>query len=122
MHVSPGAECGTERKRTNSRRDIQGAFFVWMDLSERLGIDSWEREREIWAAIFDKAKIFMVPGESCHAAEPGRFRVCFCAHPEDAIHDFVARLQHFIDNYNVKTERQNWNTQGFMLAAGFGMR
>lgn len=104
------------------RPALQGGFFIWMDLSEKLGITSWDRERELWGAIFDKAKLFLVPGEACHAAEPGSFRICFCAHPEEAAHDFVARLQHFIDNYNIKTERQNWNTQGFMLAAGFGMR
>jgi hypothetical protein len=93
-----------------------------MDLADRLGIDSWERERAIWTSIFEEAKVFLVPGEPCHAIKPGCYRICVCAHPPEATHDMMARLQHFIDNYKVKEERQNWNTQGFMLAAGFGMR
>lgn len=99
---------------------MQGGFFVWMSLKHVLQIDTFEREAELWHGIFDKAKIFMVPGEACHAREPGHYRVCFAAHPADAMHDFVARLKHFIDQYKTRNERQNWSTQNFMLKAGFG--
>jgi aspartate/methionine/tyrosine aminotransferase len=101
---------------------LQAGFFVWMDLSKKLGIEDWDRECDIWGALFEKAKIYLVPGQCCHAQSPGCYRICFCAHPPEATHDMMARLQHFIDQYKVKEERQNWNTQGFMLAAGFGMR
>jgi aspartate/methionine/tyrosine aminotransferase len=99
---------------------LQGGFFVWMSLKEILGIDSYSREAEMWNGIFDKAKIVILPGEPCHAKEPGWYRICFASHEAEAMHDFIARLQHFIDQYKGKNEKQNWSTQGFMLAAGFG--
>ena len=101
---------------------VQGGFFVWMCLKDVLQIDTFEREAELWKGIFDKAKIAMVPGETCRAKEPGWYRVCFCAHPAEAMHDFVARLKHFIDQYKGKSEKQNWSTQNFMLPIGFGSR
>lgn len=93
-----------------------------MHLTKVIGIDSWEREREIWEAMFESAKVFVVPGQPCHAREPGCYRICFSSHPEAAMHDMMARLQHFLDQYKVKKTSQSWNTQGYMLAAGFGNR
>ena len=101
---------------------LQAGFFIWMDLSKILGIEDFHREKDIWGALFDSAKIYVVPGQMCHSASPGQYRICYCSHPAEATHDMMARLQHFIDQYKVKEERQNWNTQGFMLAAGFGAR
>jgi broad specificity phosphatase PhoE len=100
----------------------QGGFFVWMCLKDVLQIDTFEREKELWNGIYDKAKITMVPGETCRSKEPGWYRVCVCAHPAEAMHDFVARLKHFIDQYKAKSEKQNWSTQNFMLPIGFGSR
>lgn len=101
---------------------MQAGFFIWMDLSKLLGIDDFNREKDIWGAMFDSAKVYVVPGQMCRCNLPGRYRICYCSHPPEATHDMMARLQHFIDQYKVKEERQNWDTQGFMLPAGFGSR
>jgi aspartate/methionine/tyrosine aminotransferase len=93
-----------------------------MDLSKKLGIEDFAREKDIWTAMFESAKVYTVPGEMCHSSTPGCYRICCSSHPAEAIHDMMARLQHFIDQYKVKEERQNWDTQGFMLTAGFGSR
>jgi aspartate/methionine/tyrosine aminotransferase len=101
---------------------MQGGFFVWMSLKQPLQIDTFEREREMYNGIFDKAKIVLVPGESCKYHEPGWYRVCFSPHPPEAMHDFIARLKHFIDQYKGRNEKQNWGTQNFMLPVGFGSK
>jgi aspartate/methionine/tyrosine aminotransferase len=93
-----------------------------MCLKTALQIDTFEREADLWNGIFDKAKVVLVPGETCKAKEPGWYRVCFTAHPPEAMHDFVARLKHFIDQYKGRNEKQNWSTQNFMLPMGFGSR
>ena len=101
---------------------MQGGFFVWMQLTEVLGIDSFEREADMWNGIFDKSKVMLVPGQACHARQPGWYRICIAAHAIEAMHDLVARLKHFIDQYKGRNEKQSWSTQGFMLPVGFGTR
>jgi aspartate/methionine/tyrosine aminotransferase len=101
---------------------VQGGFFVWMNLKNALQIESYEREADMFHGMFDKAKLVLIPGEVCHAKEPGFYRICIAAHPPEAMHDFIARLKYFIDQYKTRNEKQNWATQNFMLNAGFGTR
>ena len=93
-----------------------------MNLKDQVGIQTFEREREILDLLFQTEKVFVVNGEACHAQSPGFFRVCFSAHPAEGIITLVDRLRAFIARYKVTTARQNWDTQSFMLAGGFGSR
>lgn len=42
-----------------------------------LAAPTWEAERELWTRICGECRVIFTPGESCHAIEPGFFRVCF---------------------------------------------
>lgn len=42
-----------------------------------LPVQGWEGEALLWQRICDEARIVITTGRSCHAAEPGFFRICF---------------------------------------------
>ena len=67
-------------------------MFVWVNLRAWLPEDSWEGERQLWGQVCDGAKVILTPGESCHAAQPGYFRLCFAWVPPEALSAAVDRL------------------------------
>ena len=74
----------------------KAGIFVWADMRKFLTEKSWEGERQLWDTICSSCKVILTPGESCHAQEPGYFRVCFAWIPCDALQMLLRRLEIFI--------------------------
>lgn len=68
-------------------------MFIWIDLRKYLGENTWEGEAALWSKVCEEAKVILTPGESCHASEPGYFRLCFAWVAKEALEDAVTRLQ-----------------------------
>lgn len=71
----------------------RAGMFVWIDLRKWLQEASWDGERRLWTKLCDDAKLILTPGESCHANEPGFFRLCFAWMPKEALGEAVDRLK-----------------------------
>lgn len=71
----------------------RAGMFVWVDLRRWLPTATWQAEAALWQKLCNDAKVILTPGESCHAKEPGFFRVCFAWVPKEALADAVARLK-----------------------------
>ena len=67
-------------------------IFVWIDLRRWLSQPTWEGESNLWQKICDDAKVILTPGKSCHAQEPGYFRICYAWMPVDALQEALNRL------------------------------
>ncbi|KAI8474180.1 MAG: pyridoxal phosphate-dependent transferase [Monoraphidium minutum] len=61
------------------------AMFLWIDLRAGLRAPTWEEERSLWRYMVDSKRLLLTPGEACHAAEPGFFRVCWAWMPPGAL-------------------------------------
>ncbi|GAX77345.1 hypothetical protein CEUSTIGMA_g4791.t1 [Chlamydomonas eustigma] len=82
------------------------AMFCWVDmrgalLARRKGRNlpdwdtvksTWEEEQELWSDLVYKHKVLVTPGEACHAAEPGFFRLCWACVPDKALPEAVMRM------------------------------
>ncbi|KAL6766393.1 hypothetical protein ACKKBG_A35855 [Auxenochlorella protothecoides x Auxenochlorella symbiontica] len=73
------------------------AMFVWLDLRKWLPKQGWEGEAALWQRICDEARVVVTTGHSCHAAEPGYFRVCFAWVPAEALVVAATRLSAVLD-------------------------
>lgn len=76
----------------------QAGIFVWADLRKFLNENSWEGEKHLWENICTSCKVILTPGESCHALEPGYFRICFAWIPIEALQIMLDRLKRFLNN------------------------
>ena len=76
----------------------QAGFFVWCDLRRWLEADSADGEQALWRALLD-AGVLLIPGLSCRAIEPGYFRLCFAAVPEDGLQLGLERLTAFLQSH-----------------------
>ncbi|KXZ54539.1 hypothetical protein GPECTOR_4g604 [Gonium pectorale] len=52
----------------------------------------WEGEAALWEEMCRECRVLLTPGQQCHAAEPGFFRVCWAWVPPDALPAAVRRL------------------------------
>lgn len=71
----------------------QAGMFVWIDLREWLPEATWEGEKTLWERICDECKVILTPGESCHAREPGYFRLCFAWMPKESLEEAISRIK-----------------------------
>jgi 1-aminocyclopropane-1-carboxylate synthase len=71
----------------------QAGMFVWIDLRAWLPDTTWEGERSLWGRICNECKVILTPGESCHAREPGYFRLCFAWMPKESLQEAVIRIK-----------------------------
>lgn len=71
----------------------EAGMFVWIDMRKYLSEPSWHEETALWKKICDEAKVILTPGKSCHAAEPGFFRLCFAWVPPEANIVAIRRIQ-----------------------------
>lgn len=78
----------------------EGAMFCCVDLSEYLKEPTFDAERELFQALFDKERLLMTPGKDCHFAVPGNFRICWAAVPQEALPAAVERLGNFLKTWN----------------------
>eukprot|EP00669_Euglena_mutabilis_P014269 TRINITY_DN9327_c0_g1_i1.p1 TRINITY_DN9327_c0_g1~~TRINITY_DN9327_c0_g1_i1.p1 ORF type:complete len:173 (-),score=56.19 TRINITY_DN9327_c0_g1_i1:139-657(-) len=67
------------------------SLFLWIDLRGALPAPTFEAERELWQRLVS-ARVVLVPGETCHADEPGFFRCCFAAVPREALPVLADRI------------------------------
>lgn len=75
----------------------QAGIFIWVNLRKFLTEDSWEGEKRLWDKICTSCKVILTPGESCHALEPGYFRICFAWIPPDALQMMLVRLKNLFE-------------------------
>lgn len=68
-------------------------MFVWIDLRQYLQEKTWDGEALLWEKLCYEAKVILTPGSSCHATEPGYFRLCFAWVVPDALIDAVQRIK-----------------------------
>ncbi|KAG2436151.1 hypothetical protein HYH02_011655 [Chlamydomonas schloesseri] len=68
------------------------AMFCWVDLRAWLPEPSWAGEAALWEEMCKECRVLLTPGEQCHAAEPGFFRVCWAWMPGDSLPVAVRRL------------------------------
>ncbi|PNW83097.1 hypothetical protein CHLRE_06g306400v5 [Chlamydomonas reinhardtii] len=68
------------------------AMFCWVDLRAWLPAPTWEGEAALWEEMCTACRVLLTPGEQCHAAEPGFFRVCWAWMPGDSLPVAVRRL------------------------------
>jgi 1-aminocyclopropane-1-carboxylate synthase len=74
------------------------SVFCWVDLRHALPEPTWEAERELWHDGFvERCGLIITPGHSCHAPEPGFFRVCYAIVDPVVIPKLVKRIKDFID-------------------------
>ena len=70
----------------------QAGFFVICDLRAHLDAPTFEAEQRLWRRMLDEAQVNLTPGHACRIAEPGFFRLCFAAMPDEAVARGVRRL------------------------------
>ncbi|XP_024516430.1 1-aminocyclopropane-1-carboxylate synthase [Selaginella moellendorffii] len=73
------------------------AMFCWLDLRSLLTECTFEAERALWKEILEDCKVLLTPGEACHYAEPGFFRVCYASMPPEHLQVACTRLTSFVE-------------------------
>lgn len=76
----------------------QAGIFVWADLRRFMTENSWQGEKDLWDRICGACKVILTPGESCHAVQPGYFRICFAWVPHEALKIMIQRFQEFFNS------------------------
>ena len=67
----------------------QAGFFIWIGLQAFMGRGNepgqptWEEEQELFDLFLERARVIVYPGSICHASEPGWYRCCFTAVPDE---------------------------------------
>mmetsp|Transcript_6064 Transcript_6064/g.19123 ORF Transcript_6064/g.19123 Transcript_6064/m.19123 type:complete len:492 (+) Transcript_6064:224-1699(+) len=95
-------------------------MFLWCDLSSLLPAfvngddDPQKAERKLYDALRGDLKLVLTPGEAQHAADPGRFRICFA---------FVERnvLEVGLEKFRGWVERHRASMGPAALAGGNGL-
>eukprot|EP00245_Coleochaete_scutata_P018115 TRINITY_DN9250_c0_g2_i1.p1 TRINITY_DN9250_c0_g2~~TRINITY_DN9250_c0_g2_i1.p1 ORF type:complete len:235 (-),score=44.11 TRINITY_DN9250_c0_g2_i1:367-984(-) len=72
------------------------AMFCWLDLRDFLSDATFEAERVLWKEILDH-RIVLTPGEACHYAEPGFFRICYASMVPEQLNIACAQLARFVE-------------------------
>lgn len=70
----------------------RAAMFLWLDCRAALRAPTWDEEAALWRRMVDDKKLLLTPGQACHAAEPGFFRICWAWMPAEALPVAVARI------------------------------
>ena len=70
---------------------VAGGIVMWFDLRDFLSQQSFEAERDLFEALFYRAKVNISPGQVFHCVEPGWFRLCFTV-PEPHLREGLNRL------------------------------
>ncbi|KAL3157543.1 hypothetical protein ABBQ32_011999 [Trebouxia sp. C0010 RCD-2024] len=88
---------GALTKASISFTPAVASVFCWVDLRSALPEATWEAERQLWEEGFvQRCGFIITPGQSCHAAEPGFFRICYAIVDKDTILELVDRLVNFV--------------------------
>eukprot|EP00249_Psilotum_nudum_P015311 c25255_g1_i1 orf=313-1656(-) len=73
------------------------AMFCWLDLRCLLSEPTFDAERCLWRELMNECKIVLTPGEACHYAEPGFFRVCYASMPPESLKVACKNLADFVE-------------------------
>ncbi|XP_054707114.1 uncharacterized protein LOC129216922 [Uloborus diversus] len=79
-------------------RKSNAAFFLWVDFRNICGSESFRQERNFFEYLIEKFQLYIVPGEEFFCAQPGWFRICFTAFPDDVDEGFN-RLENAMKEY-----------------------
>ncbi|MEW5316029.1 MAG: hypothetical protein WDW38_007421 [Sanguina aurantia] len=74
-----------------------GAMFCWVDLREALPSPDWDGEAVLWRELVEQQHLVITPGNVCHAAEPGYFRICWSWVDPAALPVAVARISKVLE-------------------------
>jgi aspartate/methionine/tyrosine aminotransferase len=83
------------------------AMFLWLDFRPFLGpskaqaengpkTGKFAAEQQLFREFVEECRVILTPGESCHAEEPGFFRLCFAACEEKALAAGIQRIKAFL--------------------------
>jgi aspartate/methionine/tyrosine aminotransferase len=75
-----------------------GGVFVWADFRQHLAAQTFEEERRLYRCLAT-AGVLLTPGEACHCAQPGFFRVCYAWVPQDFFDQALKRIIRGISKY-----------------------
>lgn len=78
------------------------AMFCWLDLRSLLREPTFAAEFQLWKEVLDEQKVVLTPGEACHYAEPGFFRLCYASMPPEHLKVACARLAAFVEKRRKK--------------------
>jgi hypothetical protein len=53
---------------------------------------TFEGEWRLWNKLVDEHRVILTPGNTCHATQPGYFRMCYAWVPAEALPAAVARI------------------------------
>jgi aspartate/methionine/tyrosine aminotransferase len=53
---------------------------------------TFDSEWRVWNKLVDKHRVVLTPGATCHAPQPGFFRMCYAWVPVEALPAAVARI------------------------------
>jgi aspartate/methionine/tyrosine aminotransferase len=70
----------------------EAGVFALLDLRPHLSAPTWEAERTLWLEMLERARVNITPGAACHCGEPGFFRLCYAAQPNDSVERAVQRI------------------------------
>jgi aspartate/methionine/tyrosine aminotransferase len=73
---------------------------------------TFEAERALHLALVRRARLSLTPGEACHHATPGYFRMCYCWVDAAAVQETLRRLRVFIDEEQQLWQQQQQQQQG----------
>ncbi|KAG0620863.1 hypothetical protein M758_4G250500 [Ceratodon purpureus] len=73
------------------------AMFCWLDLRNLLTEPTFAAEDCLWKEILDESRIVLTPGQACHYAEPGFFRVCYASMAPASLEVACERLTRFAE-------------------------
>ena len=85
-------------------------FFLWVDLRAWVGARGWEGEKALIDGMMREG-IFLTPGRSLSAEEPGYFRFCF-ASEECEVSEGLKRLWRALDAVNNMDRREEMEAVG----------
>ncbi|MDT3397228.1 aminotransferase class I/II-fold pyridoxal phosphate-dependent enzyme [Streptomyces sp. B1866] len=74
---------------------VGAGFSLWVDLRRWLPAPTFPAEHELWAGIFEGARVNILPGKVFACPEPGWFRLCFTT-DWDTVREGVVRLDRFL--------------------------
>nr|XP_024370843.1 1-aminocyclopropane-1-carboxylate synthase-like isoform X2 [Physcomitrium patens] len=83
------------------------AMFCWLDLKSLLTEPTFTAEDNLWKEILDECRIVLTPGQACHYAEPGFFRVCYASMAPASLEIACARLTGFAEKKRRKRKSRD---------------
>jgi len=79
-----------------------GGIFVWADFRAHLLAPTFEEEQKLYTCLASSG-ILLTPGEACHCAHPGFFRICYAWVPSTDLDEAIKRIIRGVAKYTQKS-------------------